>query len=163
MLRGEIYLLQSSSLFVMFLELTPLFRFVRLIKDERPSLGLQPGSGTGVALERPGTFSKRSWQPMSLTSNVPEDKRRQDTLILDWPASFKLLPVWSGYFFTLLIRKLQLQIYCGALQSTPKTGLMGWACLALCFDTRLIQVQEVWNFILKIWHPRRREGEWAQI
>lgn len=41
------------------------------MKDERVSLGLQPGSGTDAAFERPGTFSKRSWQPMSLTSNVP--------------------------------------------------------------------------------------------
>lgn len=54
------YLLESSSLFVKFLELTPRFRFARLMKDERVSLGLQPGSGTDAALERPGTFSSRS-------------------------------------------------------------------------------------------------------
>lgn len=69
---GEMYLLESSSFFVRFLELALRFRFARLIKDERVSLGLQPGSGADAALERPGTFSKRSWQPMSLTSNVPE-------------------------------------------------------------------------------------------
>lgn len=54
------YLLESSSLLVKFLELTPRFRFARLMKDERVSLGLQPGSGTDAALERPGTFSSRS-------------------------------------------------------------------------------------------------------
>lgn len=64
--------LDSSSLLVRFLELTPLFRFALLMKEERVSLGLQPGSGTDAALERPGTCSRRSWHPMSLTSNVPE-------------------------------------------------------------------------------------------
>lgn len=68
------YLLDTSSLFVRFLELTPRFLFARLMKDARVSLGLQPGSGLGAALERPGTFSRRSWQPISLTSNVPEDE-----------------------------------------------------------------------------------------
>lgn len=71
---GEVYLLETSSLFVRFLELTPRFLFARLMKDERVSLGLQPGSGLGAALERPGIFSRRSWQPMSLTSSVPEDE-----------------------------------------------------------------------------------------
>lgn len=74
-----VYLLESSSFFVRFLELAPRFRFARLIKDERVSLGLQPGSGADAALERPGTFSRRSWQPMSLTSNVP---RSQNTFTL---------------------------------------------------------------------------------
>lgn len=80
-LQGQIYLLESSSLFVRFRELTPRFRFARLMKDERVSLGLHPGSGTDAALERPGTFSKRSWQPMSLTSNVPGSEVRQYTSI----------------------------------------------------------------------------------
>lgn len=58
--QGQVYLLESSSLFVRFRELTPRFRFARLMKDERVSLGLQPGNGTDAALERPGTFSRRS-------------------------------------------------------------------------------------------------------
>lgn len=53
-------LLESSSLFVMFRELRLRFRLALLMKDERVSLGLQPGSGTDAALERPGTFSSRS-------------------------------------------------------------------------------------------------------
>lgn len=65
------HLLVTSSLFVRLRELTPRFRLARLMKDDRVSLGLQPGSGTDAALERPGTFSRRSWQPMSLTSRVP--------------------------------------------------------------------------------------------
>lgn len=73
---GQVYVLESSSLFVRFRELTPRFRFARLMKDERVSLGLQPGSGTDAALERPGTFSRRSWQPMSLTSSVPASKTK---------------------------------------------------------------------------------------
>lgn len=57
---GRVYLLESSSLFVRFRELTPRFRLARLMKDDRVSLGLQPGSGTDAAFERPGTFSRRS-------------------------------------------------------------------------------------------------------
>lgn len=63
--------LDSSSALERFLLLPDLFLFVRLMKEERVSLGLQPGRDTDAALDRPGTFSSRSWQPMSLTSNVP--------------------------------------------------------------------------------------------
>lgn len=63
--------LERSSLLERFRALAPRLRFPRLMKEERVSLGLQPGSSTAPTLERPGTFSSRSWQPMSLTSNVP--------------------------------------------------------------------------------------------
>lgn len=42
------------------------------------SFGLQPGRVTDVAFDRPGTFSKMSWQPISLTSRVP--RTRQTTI-----------------------------------------------------------------------------------
>lgn len=50
------------------------------MKDDRASFGLQPGNVIDVAFDRPGTFSKISWQPMSLTSRVP---RRRRTMIYE--------------------------------------------------------------------------------
>lgn len=52
--------LDSSSTLERFLLLPDLFLFVRLMKEERVSLGLQPGRDTDAALDRPGTFSSRS-------------------------------------------------------------------------------------------------------
>lgn len=49
------------------------------MKDDLASLGLHPGKVIDVAFDRPGTFSRISWQPMSRTSKVPET--RQDHLI----------------------------------------------------------------------------------
>lgn len=48
------------------------------MKDDLASFGLQPGRVIDVAFDRPGTFSKISWQPISLTSRVP---RTQQTMI----------------------------------------------------------------------------------
>lgn len=44
------------------------------MKDDLASFGLQPGSVIEVAFDRPGTFSKMSWQPISLTSRVPRTR-----------------------------------------------------------------------------------------
>ena len=63
--------LERSSLLVRLRALAPRLRLALLMKEERVSLGLQPGSATDAALERPGTLSSRSWQPISLTSSVP--------------------------------------------------------------------------------------------
>lgn len=73
--------LDSSSALERFLLLPDLFLFVRLMKEERASLGLQPGRETDAVLDRPGTFSSRSWQPMSLTSNVPVHTHRKKYLL----------------------------------------------------------------------------------
>jgi len=45
------------------------------MKDDLASFGLQPGSVIDVAFDRPGTFSRISWQPISLTSRVPRTRQ----------------------------------------------------------------------------------------
>lgn len=66
--------LDKSSVFKRFRLLPLLLLLVLLMKDDLASLGLQPGRVIDVAFDRPGTFSRISWQPMSLTSKVPETR-----------------------------------------------------------------------------------------
>ena len=81
--------LERSSLLVRLRALAPRLRLALLMKEERVSLGLQPGSATDAALERPGTLSSRSWQPISLTSSVPGGGATQ--VITGWGSSQQTL------------------------------------------------------------------------
>lgn len=91
--------LDSSSALERFLLLPDLFLFVRLMKEERVSLGLQPGRDTDAALDRPGTFSSRSWQPMSLTSNVPVQSTHTKCLVKKSHSVF--CSIYSSWVFNI--------------------------------------------------------------
>lgn len=74
--------LEKSSVFRRFRLLTLLFLLVRLMKEDRASLGLQPGGAGVAAFDLPGTFSRMSWQPMSRTSRVPEENEDNENTMV---------------------------------------------------------------------------------